>query len=205
MEADTLVVPRAAFSLEEPWAIPSGCVSVDMRRSTDGKEPRLRTTVAMYADEECLTAIFVADDDEVVATHLEHDAPLYQEDVLELFLAPAQDAVYFEIEVNPLGSIFDARIESPEGTRKSMRADIEWTCAGLFAALRRTPRKLETVIRIPFASLGARRPDPGSAWRGNLFRIDRSSSGDEYTAWRPTMKNPPDFHVVAAFGRLQFS
>ena len=83
-------------------------------------------------------------------------------------------------------------------------AELEWECRNLFAAVRTTPRSLETVIRIPFASLHSPPPRDGATWRGNLFRIDRSGAGDEFMAWRPTLKSPADFHVAAAFGRLQF-
>jgi len=189
--------------MEDPWAVPPGCERVAIRRATDGGAPRLPTTITVYADA-CLNILFCAHDDGIVATYLGHDEPLYEEDVFEAFLAPAGGSVYFEIEVNPLGTMFDARIESPEGVRRSMRADRGWECAGLFAAVRRTPSSLESVLRVPFESLGVRVPAAGESWRANFFRIDRSPEGDEYSAWSPTMKQPPDFHLVAAFGVLRF-
>jgi hypothetical protein len=70
------------------------------------------------------------------------------------------------------------------------------------------PRNLmtiDTVMRIPFEPLGAKPPRDGDSWRGNFFRIDRHpGEGDEFSAWRPTMMAPADFHVVACFGRLLF-
>lgn len=168
-------------------------------RATDGGAPRQKTEIVIYYDDEYLTLVFTADDDEVVATLYDHDAPLWQEDVVEAFLAPADGTVYFEIEVNPLGTTFDARIESPDGVRATMRADTAWTCDGLFAAVRRAGARLDVVMRVPFATIG------GRPTRGNFFRVDRSRAhGDEYSAWRATMKNPADFHVVAAFGALVF-
>lgn len=205
MNGDTLLVPRAAFSIEDPWAVPAVCQPIRMARATDGSLPRLPTSVAIYCDPDRLTFVFCGDDEGVVATHLEHDAPLYQEDVVEVFLSPSDPTVYFEIEVNPLGTSFDARITSPDGVRATMRTELDWTCGDLFAAVRRTPRTLDVLVRLPFASLGVDSPKPGDVWRGNLFRIDRDRDrGDEFTAWRPTMRVPPDFHVVAAFGALQF-
>ena len=191
--------------IEDPWALPAEIERYPLCRSTDNSQPRLQTTVAVFADDTHLSALFDADDDGVVATHLLHDAPLYEEDVVEIFVAPVDPAHYFEIEVNPLGTTFDARIESPNGTRASMRADLGWDCADLFAAVRKTPNRLQTIVRIPFASLGVQRPAAGTEWRGNFFRIDRSKArGDEFSAWSATFKNPPDFHVTAAFGRLRF-
>jgi hypothetical protein len=205
MTLPTLVVRRAEFSIEEPWAVPAACERITLRQSTDGGAPRLATNVAVYADLECLNVLFHAQDDGVVATYLKHDQPLHQEDVVEVFLAPSDPRRYYEIEVNPLGTTFDARIDSPDGLRATMKTDLSWNCRGLFAAVRKVPGILDIVMRIPFASLGARTPAQGDEWRGNFFRIDRSPSrGDAFTAWQPTMKNPPDFHVPAAFGRLLF-
>ena len=205
MDSNVLLVPRVDFSIEEPWAMPARCMPVDLQRSTDGRPPRLRTTVAVYADSSCLNVLFRAEDDEVIATYLEHDEPLYQEDVVEVFLSPEKPTTYYEIEVNPLGTTFDARIDSPDGVRATMRADVSWTCADLFVAIRRTSGVVDTILRIPFASIDAPEPAAGAEWEANFFRIDRNRThGDEFTAWRPTLKNPADFHVAATFGRLRF-
>lgn len=162
--------------------------------------------MAVYYDDDFLTVVFHADDDEIVATFLGHDEPLWQEDVFEVFVAPAGLTTYFEIEVNPLGTTFDARIDSPDGVRATMATDIAWTCHGLYAALRRDDaRELHVVVRLPFIALG-RPPKEGQEWRANFFRIDRSAAhGDDFSAWQPTMKTPADFHVAAAFGALRFT
>ena len=200
-----LVLPLADFSIEDPWAVPDACAWAKLRRAVDGEPPRLATSVAGFFDEEVVTFVFRAIDDEVVATQLGHDAPLYQEDVVEIFLAPERLTRYFEIEVNPLGATFDAIIDSPDGNRATMKADIGWTCEDLFQGIRRTEDVVETVIRIPFRSLARGAPADGEIWRANFFRIDRSPSrGDEFSAWQPTMKQPPDFHVPAAFGEIRF-
>lgn len=187
--------------MEEPWSVPAGCTPVELRRATDGAAPRLATRLALYHDGDCLTALFLGDDDGVAATYLGHDEPLWKEDVVELFLAPERLTRYFEIEINPLGTTFDAVIDSPGLERATMNADLAWTCEGIFAAVRTTPSSLDVVVRIPFAALGAR---PEGEWRANFYRIDRGSA-DEYSAWQPTMKTPPDFHVPRAFGGLRFA
>ena len=206
MRLPAVTVARAEFSIEDPWSIPQDSRVLQLVRTTDGKEPKLRTSVAVYADTECLNLIYQADDDGVVATYLVHDEPLYEEDVVEVFLAPTDIRRYYEIEVNPLGTTFDASIDSPDGVRATMQSDLSWTCENLFAAVRKTPGRVETIVRIPFASLVPARPAPGDEWRGNFFRVDRDKSrGTEYTAWNPTMKNPADFHLAAAFGRIVFA
>lgn len=194
-----LVIPRGEFFIEDPWALPSQCRPAPMMRATDGGTPRLSTEIVTYYDDVYFTIVFRAEDDEVVATMYDHDAPLWREDVVEAFLAPAAGTAYYELEINPLGTTFDARIDSPDGVRATMRADLSWTCEGLFAAVRRVGSAIDYVMRIPFAAIG------GRPARGNFFRVDRSRArGDEYSAWRPALKTPADFHVAAAFGELLF-
>ncbi len=210
MSADTLVVVRGEFSMEDPWAMPEACEPVRLRRATDGAAPRLATSFFAYHDDEFLTVVFSAADDHVVATMYRHDDPLYEEDVVEVYLAPRTPTGYFEIEVSPAGTTFDARIESPGGVRATMLVDMSWDCERLVAAVRkiisaRNVMTIDTVVRIPFASMGVAAPKNGDVWSANFFRIDRHpSEGDEYSAWRPTLQTPADFHVAAAFGRLIF-
>src|SRR6185503_19457471 len=198
------------FEMEEPWATPRMCNPVRMRRATDASAPRLATSVAAWYDDEYLTILFSATDDQISATHLTHDAPLYEEDVVEVFLAPQQPSDYFEIEVSPRGTIFDARTHSPDGVRSTMKTDRDWTCEGLVAAVRQIKESdgtisIDTLTRIPFAALGRAAPKDGETWRANFFRIDRHKQfDDEFSAWQPTMRNPADFHVTKAFGTLRF-
>jgi hypothetical protein len=206
---ESLAVPSAAFSIEEPWRVPPSCGRASLLLATDGTSPRLATTVAAFRDNDFLNVVFEADDDLVVAEYRKHDEPLWQHDVVEIFLAPRVLTEYFELEVNPLGTTFDARIESPDGTRQTMKTELEWTCEGLFAGIL-TDRtgssndSASTVIRLPFAALGVT-PRAGDRWRANFFRIDRHPvRGDEFSAWSPTRKTPADFHVPAAFGELLF-
>lgn len=210
MIPETLAVPKVPFDLENPWDAPAAAMPVRLRRASDAAALRLSTSISLWFDDEALTLLFCGADDLVVATHTAHDAPIYHEDVVEAFLAPEQPTHYFELEVSPRATIFDARIESPNGERATMRVDRGWDCAGLFAAVRRTTEwngvmTLDTVLRIPFESLGRPVPADGETWRANFFRVDRHPRhGDEYSAWQPTFRQPPDFHVPAAFGTLLF-
>jgi len=210
MSAETLIVLRAPFDMEEPWATPAVCTPVRLRVATDASAPRLATSLAAWFDDVCVTFLFSASDDLVTATFVEYDAPLYQEDVVEVFLAPDVPERYFEIEISPRGTIFDARIESPDGVRGTMRVDRDWNCEGLMAAVRRVTESdntvtIDTVVRVPFASLGRMTPAIGETWRANFFRIDRHpQQGDEFSAWQPTFRLPADFHVTSAFGTLRF-
>ncbi len=208
---DILSVPRAPFDGEELWSAPARCTPVRLRRATDGRTPRLATTVAVWFDDEYLTVLFSASDDHLEATFFEHDASLYEEDVVEVFLGTNDPTRYVELEANPRGTTFDALIESPNGVREGLRADRGWTCEGMWTAVRIDTESdgamsVDIVLRIPFAGLGRKVPVDGETWPANFFRIDRHPTrGDEYSAWQPTMKDPADFHVAAAFGTIRFT
>lgn len=209
-DSNVLRVARHQLKVEDPWETPENGQAVSLSDSTGGSLPRLETKVYCFQDEHSLSVLFAGEDDSVTASYREHDDPLYEEDVLEIFLAPETLTTYWEIEVNPLGAIFDARVSSPYGTRGAMSVDRGWTCEGLQAFQKRDRNlsegtwRFSTLISIPFRSLSVPVPAPGDRWRANFFRIDRHPSGDEFTAWQATARKPPDFHVPAAFGYLLF-
>jgi hypothetical protein len=208
--SETLVVGHSGFEMEDPWTVPASCTPVRLRRAVDGAPPRLATSVAAWFDEYHLSFLFSAADDRIEATLLAHDAPLYEQDVVEVFFAPEELTRYFELEVSPRGTIFDARVFSPDGDRATMQVDRAWDCEGLMAAVRVVTESdgvisVDTLLRIPFASIGRSTPRDGERWRANFFRVDRHPAhGDEFSAWQPSMKFPPDFHVPAVFGLLYF-
>ncbi|HEX2836066.1 MAG TPA: carbohydrate-binding family 9-like protein [Thermoanaerobaculia bacterium] len=209
--SEELVVPRASFEIDDPWVIPERCTPARLRRATDGSAPRLVTNVAAWYDQTYLTVLFSGADDHIVATYTRHDDPLYEEDVVEVFLAPERLTRYYELEVSPRGTMFDALIDSPDGVRATMHADRAWTCDGLLTMVRIITesdgaRAFDVLLRLPFAALECLTPVDGETWRANFFRIDRHpQQGSEFSAWQPTMRTPADFHVAAAFGTLRFT
>lgn len=140
--------------------------------------------------------------------------PIYDDEVVEAFLAPGPDPTsYFELETNPRGAWFEARVDSPDRQRRTMRVDRSWVCAEWERAFhvrgdlsRRDGRHVwwSAEWAIPFAALGVAPPRPGARWRANFFRIDRADEG-QFSAWSPTLADPPDFHVPDRFGWLVFA
>lgn len=191
-----------------PWTMPEGAAVARMVLSSSGKPPRRATAFQVARDDRILRIVFDAEDErEVVATMRDHDDPLWKEDVFEVFIAPERRREYFELELSPLGARFDAKISSPGGSRSTMQTDLSWGCTWRGFVRRdgadgrwRTRASLE----IPFDGLGIERPDSGAVWWVNFYRIDRSSDGDEYSSWAPTLADPPDFHLPDRFGELHF-
>ena len=181
------------------------CVpAVLLRRAQDGADPLQATEVRIAHDDQALLLRFDCSDRDIWATHARRDAPLWEEEVVELFIAPGEDdpSDYVEIEVNPLGVIFDARVNNPEGRRDSMRVDSAWNAAGLVAEVSRpSPRSWRAELAVPWSDLCE--GTPPRIWRANFFRIERPRDGDpEFSCWSPTFVDPPDFHKPASFGRL---
>jgi hypothetical protein len=178
--------------------------AVALRRAQDGSEPLQATAVRTAYDADALHLRFECDDRDIWATHSRRDAPLWEEEVVEVFAAPGEGdpSDYVEIEVNPLGAIFDARVTNPYGTRDAMRVDAAWDAGGLIVAVSRpSPGRWTAQLEIPWSDLcdGV----PPRVWRANFFRIERPRDGvPEFSCWSPTLVDPPDFHKPRCFGRL---
>jgi len=211
-----LSVPRVANSIrvdgdlhKTPWI---GLAPIRLAPS-HGRGAQLgfqSTALRVCHDGERLYIAFECEDGAIVASHTGRNAPLYEEDVVEAFLAPSADPRhYFELETSPRNAWFEARIESPEGRRDTMRVDRDWVCADFAHAVCVTGRQDDgdeswsAEWAIPFASFGVAAPGAGDRWRGNFFRIDQARGG-EYSAWSPTLADPPDFHLPHRFGVLVF-
>lgn len=205
-----LDVLRRELPLEDFWLAPQGISSFELHSAVDGTTARLRSRCSLYHDTRALYVLFQNEDDEVLASKLQHDDNLWEEDVVEAFLAPRTVRRYFELEVNPLGTTFDALVDSPDGRRDTMHVDRSWSCEGMWTAVRRKQLEgerfeLATLLAIPFTALNEDPPSAGTTWRANFFRIDRSTKHDDaFLAWSPTGRNPADFHVPAAFGEIVF-
>jgi hypothetical protein len=176
-----------------------------LRDAVDGRPPRLATAVTLLDDGERLVVEVVAHDPRPWATIRDRDGDLWTEEVIELFLAPGDDTPrrYFELEINPLGTLFDAAVDSPHGDRRALAVDRAWSCAGLESRVEidRERARWRAVLAIPWTSVAPGAPP--DRWRLNVYRIDRPPDGDaEFSAWSPTFARPADFHRPACFGFL---
>lgn len=167
-----------------------------------GGAPVLKTSLQTAWDDEGLHVLFQAEDTDAWATLTARDAPLYQEEVVELFLDPTGDLEgYFEIEVNPLNAVLDGVFRR---TRSGYRKDFRWRCDGLRTAVSNTGGVWATEIFVPFDSLQPSCGGLGKIWRANFCRIDRPPNVPrELSAWSPTRCGT--FHLPRRFGFLEFA
>ncbi|MEI8341343.1 MAG: carbohydrate-binding family 9-like protein [Verrucomicrobiota bacterium] len=174
---------------------------VDLKETVTAQAPLQATWFKTAWNEVELRVLFHADDTHAWATLTEHDAPLYNEEVVEVFLDPAGDLeCYFEIEVNPLNAVCDLVLRR---TRSGYLKDFGWHCDGLRISMNKTPEFWSVEMAIPFASLGVGTPAIGEIWRANFYRIDMPENAPrELSAWSPTGR--PLFHIQDKFGFLEF-
>jgi len=178
----------------------------------DGAPAEQATVVRVAWDDAALHVRFECVDRHAWGTFTRRDDPLWQEEAVEVFLAPGEaDPVdYLEFEVSPRGVLFDARIHNPTSLRADLRADVTWDCPGIrWQAGAGTARQdWWAVLALPWNGLDDSLESPPPVWRINFYRIDRpgidpADGAAEFSAWSPTRVRLPDFHQPARFGVLE--
>jgi len=178
-----------------------GCEAVALSDVVTGAAPKQGTTVRAAWGNDEVRFLFECTDADPRATLTERDAPLYQEEVVEVLLDPVGDLLsYFEFEVNPLNAVMDLVLRR---SRSGYLKDFRWKCEGLRSCTRMIPGGWAAELALPFADIAPEVPKPGTQWRVNFCRIDRPEGEPrELSAWSPT--GLAQFHVPQRFGALEF-
>lgn len=196
----------------EPWSDLPGYGPFRLHNGTANS--RYRTEVRTCWDDDHLYIAFRCQDEDILATMTDRDAPLYDQEVVEVFVAPRDLHNYFEFNVSPRNVVFDSLIHH-DGTR--FTGHPSWNCDGLRTVTRRdaSPQVDQpdapadgfggwtAELAIPFRSLEALTPRNGDRWAINFYRIKRRPT-DEYSCWSPTLLEPAQFHIPSRFGTLLF-
>ncbi|MEX1021190.1 MAG: carbohydrate-binding family 9-like protein [Litorilinea sp.] len=166
------------------------------------------TEVRVCADASALYTCFDCQDNHIWGTLTGRNAPIYTEEVVEIFIAPgtATPQIYYEFELSPNGTLLDLRIDSPNGNRQGIHVDSKWDCGQVEWAAQRDDdnNHWRGLLVLPWRSICEADEVP-TAWRANFYRIERPANAEpEFSSWSPTLTNPPDFHRPARFGTLHF-
>ncbi|GIQ68809.1 hypothetical protein DUZ99_13775 [Xylanibacillus composti] len=170
-----------------------------------GAPPNLATTVQAVWNDWGVFFRFDCKDSYILSTYQHRDAPLYEEDAVEIFLSPDGNMErYYEFELSPRNVIFDALIANDLQGHCSF--DAAWDCEGMQSdvSVDLDAQRVQYECAMPFSALGRERPVEGEEWKINFFRMDHSPSSDEVelSAWQPT--GVRYFHVPEKFGILRF-
>lgn len=182
-------------------------------RNQDGAVPRFETTARLLWDSDFLYVGFACEDAQIHATMTERDAPLWEQEVVEIFVDANCDGIsYVEIEVSPLNALLDLFVLNRPP--QPFRPLFDWDSLGMRHAVHvdgdphdpnSQDRRWSAEMAIPwadFATAPHQPPQPGDVWRFNLYRIDQFQGQEELYAWSPTLCET--FHVPLQFGDLVF-
>ncbi|MFD0714594.1 carbohydrate-binding family 9-like protein [Paenibacillus sp. GCM10027626] len=183
---------------EKVWEQIEGTPLVDV---VDGGAVREATSFKTCWDDENLYVRFDCQDHYTVANYTKRDDPLYDEDVVELFIDEEGNGTrYMEFEISPANVIFDALIEN-HGNGK-ITVNLDWNADGLETQVHTAGNERTYLIRLPLSHF-RQKPEHGTEWRVNFYRIDAQPDGTrEFQAWSPT--GAVDYHIPSRFGTLRF-
>ncbi|HOK79443.1 MAG TPA: carbohydrate-binding family 9-like protein [bacterium] len=199
---------------EKEW---KNAVPVELVKIISLEQPVSKTIACCLYDEQYFYVAFKCYDMDIWATYEKRDAPLYEEDVVEVFFKPdsSKDS-YYEFEVSPRNIILDAFIGRRTLTGNMFFRFAKWNCSGLKSAvkIKGTLNKWDDIdqywtveIAIPFKSLPTvkKSPLPGDEWLFNVCRYDYSiylENGVETLTYSPITKF--DFHRYEEWKILKF-
>ena len=189
---------------------------VDVEKAT---LPSFPTQAKMLWDNEHLYIGFKCDDVDVWAIHREKDFPLFEDEVVEVFIDPDGDEKdYIEIEVNSYNTVLDLFVPIPGHGASGWRREALWDAKGLKTAVHiegtindwtDTDSYWSVEIAIPWENFSVAKaenlpPKKGDVWRINLCHNESPfrQKNTEYTAWSPT--GAINFHVPKKFGKVIF-
>ncbi|WP_426668335.1 carbohydrate-binding family 9-like protein [Mucilaginibacter sp. McL0603] len=204
---------------------------VDIEGSAKPK-PTYPTKIKMLWDDSCLYIAAQLTEPNVWATLKHHDDVIFHDNDFEFFIDPANTAQpYYEVEVNPLNTIFDLLLTKPYRDGGSPLSN--WDLRALRSAVKiqgtlNDPSDKDegwTVeMAIPFKSLVSNlrsgTPHDGTMWRINFSRVEwdtkvvngnyvklKDSSGkalpEHNWVWSP--QGVINMHYPERWGYLQFS
>ncbi len=193
-----------AFQLLDPAAL-----EWERAQETTFGAPPYRTRFRALWSGTGLHLRFDSEDDDPWFTMTARDDPLWEEEVVEIFLDPRGDGRYIEVELNPANVVCDLRRLGPGETATDPIGPMDrgFSVKGMRTAVTSDEHGWTGTLMLPWTGLGLPgAPEPGSSFPFNVFRIKRPGGPEApgrdaiFAAWSPT--GSPSFHVPEAFRPL---
>jgi Carbohydrate family 9 binding domain-like len=174
-----------------------------------------RTQFRALWSEDALFLRFDVSDPEPWHTMTRRDDPLWDEEVVEIFLdLDGSGTNYAEVELSPANVVCDVRMVRGSPDKKM---DLSFDLEGLESRV--VPREggWTGLLRLPWSGFRplpsaahiSLPPKPGDRWRFNVYRIERPngkghpSDGAIFASWSPTGSD--SFHVPASFQTFELA
>lgn len=212
---DYKIVKTEDFELKEyPSSHWDKASPLELKDVTTGDPVDKKALCKMLWSEQYLYVLYDIQDDHIWGTYLKDDDPIYDEEVVEIFISFGEQIPqkYLEIQFSPNAVKFDAKINNPTGSRhdSGFNVDLSWNSALKFK------QKIEakedygdhkagrwtTQVKIPASELGSVLK-AGDRLRGNLFRIDGWPKQNSFQALVPNLETIPNFHTPKNFATFE--
>jgi len=182
---------------------------------TGGETPQKSTFRMLWDDSYLYVGVYFEDHD-AWATYTGEDDPLWEEEVLELFIdADCDGNTYYEHEINPVNAKVDLFLHRCRTDVDSWR---EWDFKHIKSAVyvegdvknAGTDDEYWIVeVAVPFEDLYEMPnvpPENGDMWRMNVYRIERDNPVDKKEVFLAAFSPPfsGHFHATWMFGRVYF-
>ena len=187
----------------------------ELKDVTSGNSVEKKAKAKMLWSENYLYVLFDVEDDHIWGTYQKNDDPIYDEEVVEVFitLGEKDPQNYLELQFSPLGVKFDAKVQNPTGSRhdegfavnKSWDSNLEFV-QSIVETDSHADYKIGrwiTQVKIPAKEIGQRNFTLGDKLRGNLFRIDGYPKQNSYQALMPNLESVPNFHTPKKFATFE--
>ncbi len=181
-------------------------------RQPDGRPLRaeIATRAKMAWDDQNLYVAWTTKDPDIQNRHAEHDATLWEGDVVELFLQPDDGSGhYYELQFAPNLATFDAKFTGHR--QPAWQSAKDWESKVKSAVFVEgsvngdgTDRGWMVEVAVPWSAFGLDAAPVGRTWSANLYRIDSAGTHDlqHMGAWAPV---GGDFHALGDAGRIHFA
>jgi hypothetical protein len=185
--------------------------------STNGQKADFETEVSINSDDRYLHISFACHQDYYVNENnmLEHNAPLYNQEVFEIFISPshADSKHYLEVEINPNNALWIGTINNPTlgAETQTLERMIAHSDAGILHEAYKSNNSWNGKMSIPWALIGK---DKEGKYRINFYRIRSNKSHTDanwicdtetcdFVCWNATLSGQsPAFHRPKRFGYL---
>lgn len=186
-------------------------------RSTDGSAADYPTKVKIMPDANYLHVDFVCEKDAFVAQNYlhEHNQPLYNQEVFEVFIAAGKEdpIEYLEVEINPNNATWVGRINNPSlGSKNDLKGEIyALEQSQIKFSAQQGKKNWSGSLSIPWTLIGK---EKSQHYRLNFYRIVSKKAHDkqdwvcnpdncEFLCWSATLSGAiPAFHRPRRFGLL---
>ena len=188
------------------------------KHATNGQSADFATNVSLSYSEKYLSIRFECLQDNFVKQNnmTEHNAPLYNQEVFEVFISPGNDdsKKYLEIEINPNNALWAGKINNPSlgSATQSLEGMIDHADTGIIHSISVSENSWKGTLEIPWSLIGE---DKDGKYRLNFYRIRANQSHEnpdwtcdaetcDFVCWSPTMSgDSPAFHRPKQFGYME--